>query len=381
MRHGRGFPLSPSVTLALGTLLFAVHGEGAPAETYTPARECAACHKTIHTYWSESAHAQAVGPTYRDALEAAVAASSDKDGVRQTCVSCHAPAAHATGDYALQGPLAKEAVTCDFCHTVTAVDLGKTGRPFQTEPGRRKLGPLQFAKSPFHDTVYSPLHKASALLCAGCHEYKNARGVAVLSNYSEWKESAYPARGMLCQECHMPVVPGATVREGLASDQRQINLHRMVGGSGYAQIRRGLDLEIASVSLGAASAEVDVVVTNSGVGHAAPGGLSTKAIVLAVGVASGSGELQHARERVYHRTLLDGDGRTLATVPDLFLRAASIGEDTRLKPGEARTEHFTVPLPEGAKAIVARLEYRDASDPKGTKATPVTEERRDLAGR
>jgi hypothetical protein len=381
MRHRGGFPLSPFVTVALGVMLLAPRGEGAPAvEPYTSARECASCHKAIHSYWSESAHAQAVGQPFRDALEAAVGASSDKDAVRQGCVSCHAPTALVTGDDALQGAVAKEAVTCDFCHTVTAVDLDKA-RPFQTEPGRRKLGPLQFAKSPFHDTVYSPLHKASPLLCAGCHEYRNPRGVAVLSDYSEWKKSAYPARGMLCQECHMPVVPGTTVREGLASDQRQINLHRMVGGSGYAQIRRGLDLKIASTSLSGASAEVDVVVTNAGVGHSVPGGLSTKAIALTVGVLSASGEIQHPLERVYHRTLVDGDGRIVSTVPDIFLRAASVGEDTRLAPGEQRTERFTIPLPAGAKAIVARLEYRDASDPKAVKTTMVTEVRRDVEGR
>jgi hypothetical protein len=379
MRHRRGVPSSLLPALALGVLVIASRGEGA-AEPYTPAKECASCHKAIHTYWSESAHAQAVGPTYRDALEAAVAGASDKDAVRQGCVWCHAPTTIATRDYALQGALAREAVTCDFCHTVTAVDLAKAN-PFQTEPGRKKLGPLQFAKSPFHDTAYSPLHKASPLLCAGCHEYRSSTGVAVLSNYSEWKESPYPARGMLCQECHMPVVPGTTVREGLASDQRQINLHRMVGGSGYAQIRRGLDLKIASVALRSASADVEVVVTNTGVGHAAPGGLSTKAIVLVVGAVSSSGELVQPKERVYHRTLLDAQGRALTTVPDLFLRAASVGEDTRLKSGEVRTERFTLPLPEGAKAIVARLEYRDSSDPKGPKTTPVTEERRDLAGR
>jgi hypothetical protein len=123
-------------------------------------------------------------------------------------------------------------------------------------------------------------------------------------------------------------------------------------------------------------------VTNVRVGHAVPGGLSTKAIVIAVGVDTGSGELLHRRERVYRRDLLDADGRALASVPDLFLRAASVGDDTRLKPQESRAERFTVPTPEGSKAIVVRLEYRDTSDPKaGPKTTLVTEERRELTAR
>ena len=61
-----------------------------------------------------------------------------------------------------------------------------------------------------------------------------------------------------------------------------------------------------------------------------------------------------------------------------FLKAASVGEDTRLRQKEARLERFTVPIAEDWKAIVVRLEYHDASDPKvGTKTTLVTEERRE----
>jgi hypothetical protein len=355
-----------------------------PADaTYGPARSCASCHKTIYTYWSESAHAQSLGKaSYRDALAAAVASATDKEAVRRGCVWCHAPTALATGDYELKQSLTREAITCDFCHTVADVDLGKADHPFQLKPGKVKLGPFQYMKSPSHDTGYSPLHKASPLLCAACHEHRNAQGVAVLSTYSEWKDSPYPARGMLCQECHMPLVPGDTVREGLGGTERTINLHRMVGGSGYAQIRRGLDLRIESLTRSSASADVQVVVTNVRVGHAVPGGLSTKAIVIAVGVDTGSGELLHRRERVYRRDLLDADGRALASVPDLFLRAASVGDDTRLKPQESRAERFTVPTPEGSKAIVVRLEYRDTSDPKaGPKTTLVTEERRELTAR
>jgi hypothetical protein len=36
-----------------------------------------------------------------------------------------------------------------------------------------------------------------------------------------------------------------------------------------------------------------------------------------------------------------------------------------------------VPLPEGWKAIVARLEYRDASDPAAPKTRLITEQRRE----
>lgn len=368
--------------LALAAALAATpprRGEPASADApYASAAECAPCHQTIHTFWAESEHARAASkPSYLAALEAAVRGAADKAEARKSCVWCHAPTALATGDYELQGPVAREGVTCDFCHTVADVDLAKRDHPFDLQPGKVKRGPLEYATSPHHETAYSALHKSSPLLCAACHQYANANGVPVLSTYAEWTSGPYPARGQTCQECHMPLVPGTTVKEALDPTQRRINLHRMVGGSAASRVRAGLDVRFQSVDVTAVSADVQVVVTNTGVGHSAPGGLSTKSLVLAVGVDTGAGDLANRRERVYRRELLDAAGRPLATVEDLFLKAASVGQDTRLKQKEARSERFTVPLPENWKAIVARVEYRDASDPKAPRSTVVAEERRE----
>jgi hypothetical protein len=351
----------------------------APAGVYAAARECAACHQTIHLYWSESEHARAAtSKPFLAGLEAAVEAAPDKEAARRGCVWCHAPAALASGDYALQEPASREGVSCDFCHTVADVDLRRPGHPFELQPGKVKRGPLEYAASPAHETAYSVLHKSSPLLCAACHEHQNALGAPVLSTYSEWKDGPYSARGQTCQECHMPLVPGATVKEGPQAVERRINVHRMQGGSAATRVRSGVEMRISSVDVSAAAADVQVMVANTGVGHAAPGGLSSKSLVLAVGVEGASGELLHRRERIYRRELKDAAGRSLQGVGDMFLKAASVGEDTRLRQNEARSERFTVPLPEGWKAIVARLEYRDASDPAvGLKTTLLAEERRE----
>jgi len=368
--------------LALATLVIAAlpgsDVQAADAEPYTSAQDCARCHQTIHTYWAESEHARsATSPSYLAALGAAVAAAPDKDTAQRSCVWCHAPMALTTGDYSLQKAITKEGVSCDFCHTVTGVDLDRRDRPFEVRPGAVKRGPLGYAKGLAHDTAYSALHKSSPLLCAACHEYTNARGVAVLSTYSEWKAGPYPAGGQTCQECHMPMVPGADVSASLDPSRRQINLHRLVGGSVASRVREGLELRFDSVSVAAASADVQVVVANTGVGHSVPGGLSSKSLVLAVGVDTGAGELAQRRERVYRRELRDAGGRPLSAAGDLFVQAASVGSDTRLKQKESRTERFTVPLPENWKAIVARLEYRDESDPRAPKTSVVAEQRRE----
>jgi len=378
-------------TIAVAAVLMGVPGRGGPAPSpspasapagapYTSAKACASCHGLIHQYWSESAHARsATSPAYLEGLEAAVAASSDKQAVRVNCVWCHAPTVLVTGDHELEQPVTREGVSCDFCHTVKDVDLARPGRPFVVSPGNVKRGPLQYAKSKFHETGYSPLHKASALLCAACHEYRNPLGVAVLTTYTEWRQTPYAMRGVTCQECHMPVVPGTTVPAALGPSGHVINLHRIVGGSNPSKLSVGLDLEIASVTRTSGTADVQVLVTSSRVGHAAPGGFANRALVLAVGVESASGELLHRRERVYRRTLRDAEGHELARVADLMLKAAVEGEDTRIQPGESRSERFTVPIPEGARAIVARLEYHDVSDPKtGPRIVLVNEQRQDL---
>jgi len=380
-------------TIALAAVLASVPGRGAPSPSpspapasapagapYTSAKTCATCHRLIHQYWSESAHARsATSPAYLEGLEAAVAAASDKQAVRVSCVWCHAPTVLVTGDHELEQPVTREGVSCDFCHTVKDVDLARPGRPFVVSPGNVKRGPLQYAKSKFHETEYSPLHKSSALLCAACHEYRNPLGVAVLSTYTEWRQTPYAVRGITCQECHMPVVPGTSVPAALGPSGHVINLHRIVGGSNPSKLSVGLDLQIESVTRTSGTADVQVLVTSSRVGHAAPGGFANRALVLAVGVESASGELLHRRERVYRRTLRDAEGHELARVADLMLKAAVEGEDTRIQPGESRAERFTVPIPEGARAIVARLEYHDLSDPKtGPRMILVNEQRRDL---
>ncbi len=352
---------------------------------YASAAECSKCHQAIHRYWSGSPHARAASnPIFLETLRMSVEAAGDRAAVRRECVWCHAPTTLVTGDFELQQPVSREGITCDFCHTVSEVDMDDPDRPFTMEPGPVKRGPLEYAKSPGHKTAYSPLHRASPLLCAACHEYRNARGVAVLSTYSEWREGPYPVRGVLCQDCHMGLVPGATVREDIKGAAiRVVNLHRLVGGSARSQLERGLDLKIESMTRSGGTAEVSVVVANVAAGHSVPGGLSTKSLVLAVGVeTTAGGALEHRQERVYRREMKDESGRVLETVPDMFLKAASVGRDTRIKPKESRTERFSLPIPAGARAVVARLEYKDASDPRGApKTLLITETRRDLAAR
>ena len=369
------------ISLTAAAVALATGAAAAPAEPYASARECGRCHEAIHQFWSESQHARsATKSSYLDSLRAALERAPDKDSTRRACVSCHAPTALATGDWAMERPLTREGVTCDFCHTVADVDLKRSDNRFVLQPGAVKRGPLEYASpTQGHESLYSVLHRSSPLLCAACHEHANAQGVPVLSTYSEWKAGPYPERGQTCQECHMPMVMGTVVKDGVDPAQRRVNLHRFQGGSVANRLATGLELRIESADIGASTVAVQVAVVNSGVGHAAPGGLPSKSLVLSVGIDNGSSELVPRLERVYRRVLVDAQGREVATVAGQFLDAVSIAEDTRLSPGERRTERFTLPLPSEWRAIVARLDYVDASDPqapaRGMRVAEVRRER------
>ena len=67
---------------------------------------CATCHATEHTWWSSSAHAQAMG-------------SPDEDSAKDpACVSCHATPRHmgSTPPSTLEGSRLDEGVGCESCH-------------------------------------------------------------------------------------------------------------------------------------------------------------------------------------------------------------------------------------------------------------------------
>jgi hypothetical protein len=357
------------------------------ATPYAPAEECAKCHPSIYKYWSESSHAKAVqSALFPLSLKRALDLSTDATRTKKECIGCHSPTTQVTGDLELSQAVSRQGVTCDFCHTVKDVDLSRGWPPFQLDPGPVKRGPFAYSK-PFkgHEAEYSALHRAKPLLCAGCHEFTNSNGLRVLTTYTEWKESPYSGRGVSCQDCHMSLVPGTKVKEGLeqsAPGARLVNLHRLVGGTSEGQLNRGLDLKFDSVSVTGTSANVRVLVTNSGAGHRIPGGLPTKSLVLVVSAVGDAGDLGSPQERVYRRELRDAKDNPVKGLAETFMKAKSEGEDTRLRPLETRTEQLTLQLPQASRAVVARLEYRDASDASAPpKVSVISQVRWELKGR
>jgi len=253
---------------------------------------------------------------------------------RDDCDRCHAPLRAVMAE---DSPVPAEGVTCDVCHTLSAVtpDPGGTSLEFGLSSVVR-YGPLCDVKDHyFHRMGCSPLHSESTL-CGGCHWWTShtpgSEPLELLSTYADWRDGPYAAAGQTCQGCHMHAAPGE-VAVGWGS-RPSASDHSMFGEDD--QLRRravGLDLQ---VEVDGRQLGLDLELTNEGAGHAVPTGLPGHRLVTRVTTLGPAGEPLDQQERIYGRVLVDGAGRQ---VP--FYAAVREQSDTRLSAQEVRRERFT----------------------------------------
>jgi len=275
--------------------------------------------------------------------------------IRKTCLGCHAPIAVKTGDLRLEKKVSWEGVTCDYCHSVRDVSLGEPPKVVLTF-APVKSGPWKDSVSTAHGVAYSPLH-ASSRMCATCHEYKNAAGLPVLTTYSEWKTSSFASQGKQCQSCHMYRVAGDVVDPRVArTPHAQVNLHQMPGSHSLDQLNRAIKAQLFAWREGD-DVRVKVDLTNQLAGHYMPTGSPLRQLVLEVRAESYSGSQFH-EERILTRKVADQHGTLLGREHFVFVKGAKVVSDTRLAPGEKRSETFLFAMPAGRQAqIKATLVY------------------------
>jgi hypothetical protein len=317
-------------------------------EPASSAERCGACHRAIHDAWKASAHSHAMDSRlFQDALE--MAETDFGNGARKVCLGCHAPVAVETGDLGLSKKVSWEGITCDFCHSIRGVNMSGTNPRATVQYTLVKTGPLKDSVSTGHGTEYSAVH-TSSVVCAPCHEYKNAQGFAVLTTYSEWKNGPYAKQGRDCQSCHMSRVAGAVVDPKVKRSTAGVNLHEMRGSHSIDQLTSTVRGQLAATHEGNAL-KVSVEVVNATAGHYVPTGSPLRQIMLEVRADTYNGE--HLRQqRTYARTVADQNGVPLTVEHAAFLKGAKVLNDTRLAPGEKRIETFTFPLPAGTQAQV-----------------------------
>ena len=321
-----------------------------------------------------------------------------------SCAACHVPIlalehGHNADPNTAAG-VAREGVTCDFCHKISGVSLGANGLPAPDLPGVFSLTFLrpshdeQVFMGPFDDTpgddIYLPLQSESQF-CAACHT-GSFWGVSIYNSFGEWLDSPYsdPISGQTCQDCHMPR-RGTTTFVDLPPDVTQfvpvrdpqtIFSHLMPGAADEALLATA-----AAITLdGTRSSEqvrVTVEVTNTGTGHHLPTDNPLRQVILLVEAHDADGNsltlLDGARIPawggigdpaqgyyaglpgvLYAKILADAYTGEMPTAA--YWRQTSLVSDNRIAAfaTDTSTYQFRVPANAGSVTLTARLILRRA---------------------
>jgi len=329
-------------------------------QVFTKAEECGECHTDIYKEWSNSLHAASLAdPVFREGFKEI---ADEKE--RKLCIRCHAPTVILTGDYQTRLPITKEGVTCDFCHSIEKIDLERDP-PYSIRPGRVKRGPFQSTLESLeigHRSKFSEVF-VRAEFCATCHQVENKWGVKVLNTYEEWRASPYPSKGIHCQNCHMPQVPGTRmVNPEIYPTERIVTAHRFLGGHSKINVSKSAKLTMMS-DYRKDTLFVSVYVTNEESGHKLPTGIPSRKVILTVRILDEKGKTIDEKKVFYRRVLVDEEGREILNPEDFFLKASKELSDNRIAPRETRREEFTFYIPKEKFASVniftqLRYEFR-----------------------
>ncbi|MDB4959401.1 MAG: uncharacterized protein JWO36_6970 [Myxococcales bacterium] len=304
---------------------------------------CGQCHAATEKQWASGAHSVASSTPLYLAMRA-----HGSEG----CERCHEPMQAITND----ARIAKEGVTCLVCHRIDKVEVQKTSSMFSPQfDDNVMFGPLCDARNQyFHKMGCSPLH-AKSQFCGACHHLllttPSGVDLPVFTEYQEWLASPYAARGVDCQECHMPGRP----RHVAVGSRMRPNVHDHGLNDNAQQVAGAITVSV-TISSSPEQLLVTSVVDNLKVGHHAPSGLPGHELVLRLRILNEADLHEEDRaERLYSRVLVDDHGNE---VP--FYAARRVKSDTRLKAQEKRRETFAWTTKAGGR-LVAELFSRPIS--------------------
>jgi len=346
---------------------------------FESAHNCQYCHQKIYQQWRGTAHAlSSTNPVFLAEMRStSQETGGDSD---EFCVSCHIPVGWLAAeippvDGSNLSEMAKQGVSCDLCHTTTAI-TGKGNAAFQLTPGRTKFGPLSDPlQNPIHESVFSQLH-TEADFCSSCHEIVHPQnGLVLASTFSEWQQSSYGSRRITCQDCHMTPGPGVNkpnpgvTATGAPKVREHTWQHDMVGNNVFAMRRAGFpahaaraeeNLQAAAVLFLGLPAQlspyqptkINVRIRNGGAGHYLPTGLSLfKDMWLEVICTNQSGQVIHSSgvltetgaipngAVVFKTSFADASGEET----DNLWEAVKVLDDHRIPPQEYIDEFVEIP--------------------------------------
>jgi hypothetical protein len=442
--------LLPPQSLEAPSLAFAF--EPKRSELYEPAASCGECHVEQYAEWSRSTHGRTMEnplfvnqmakqtewlgfdiSDYRELVEGKHP-RTDGEAALQTCERCHTPTTFYGDDK--QDPLkptgiAREGITCSFCHTMRGVrdgltrneplpaDLDRTnwgelvkrlpyyvsapetvrryfGQGSRSQTGRWLANALIRWRPSVHRQDMRPPALDSAASCLPCHANGDFDQLAESPQkvYFAWERSHYntgdPATTVTCQDCHMareltgtkPQEPGRFVPWGPV--RRHHSSHYFLGGNReipdrlndpeHARREHELNMKVADISVVATRREgnqlfVEVEAVSRLVGHYLPS-ISSANRWLWVEITA----LDEAGQSlaVTRRPTQQMEPEPEAAVIYRCVDPPRPNCDTVLVPGEPRLLTARLPLPPEARPakLVATLYHSLDPEPLRTLTVP-----------
>ena len=423
------------ITIALPEISAVSDDQYVPIQS-APPDGCGDCHSGQRDQWLGSAHSGAAVDTWVLDLLSGDGTPGGANGYVFTdlhpgetgfCATCHSPVAearapgtHLLGEVA--GAAALEGVTCTACHqldsfsnNLAAMHLvgDPPGATFRFPDGgsthQHVWGPLDDVNFGLMKPAYAPVFSESRM-CATCHQYSNpTTGAPGQTTYSEWLGSSWSVEGpgyRTCQDCHMPqaseagpiAIPNVGHAPERPAEQRHDHSFASASASGMAaalEIDTTLEAQHSTVV-------VTTSITNQGMGHNFPTGISIRnAFLLVRASAQGQPLLQlsgpvlpgWASDDVPGEQagdwagypgagfakVLRGPIQGQVTQPVLFIDADTVASNTAISPGATSLNEFVFALPQDSQVghaidIDVRLIYRRAwramAETKGWTVTP-----------
>ncbi len=368
-----------------------------PASAWETSAICNGCHSDFVARWSLSMHAQALSdPVYR--YKIAQAERETSGAVTPFCTKCHGPIATMAGeiegtDLSGLSPQGAQAVSCEFCHHVTAANEdtpgampGNTSQVIDPGTGARntKHGQLSDSVSVWHPTQYNAVFDTGEF-CGACHDVRHpGNGLLLEGTYTEWKASSYAASGITCQKCHMTPAVGVPVGPGIAAPGAPVRpllyIMNWVGGNAVfgpadeavkrLQSAARVTLTAPTAAPAGGATKVTVKIDNVGAGHYIPTGLTeVRQMWISVVATDSAGNVVMNQRRDFGTVLEDEHG----TFPVEVWDATAVHSDDRIPPNGSVESSWTFTFPtSGAVNVGATLYYR-SFDPALAAAAGVTQ--------
>lgn len=184
--------------------VFAPPAEPAPPRSFTSSTQCRECHEEVYAEWEQSWHAKAwVDPDVR---------ALSNDFANTDCIDCHAPRPvleTGIGNRVLpRSSRRAEGVDCIACHML---------------PDGSMAGTIDAPSAACRPVTTVDLQRVE--FCAVCHDQHKT--------VEQWRDSEWPARGLDCLDCHMPL------RDG---DPARGRSHLCMGGHDLELVRSAVEL-------------------------------------------------------------------------------------------------------------------------------------------